>query len=300
MSAEAWIEVRAIVPNGWEELIATLLTQAGCQGAREGTSTAHPPKLPPNHNLVRSHYPETSDSPAHRQRLTNQIAALAHIDPELATTTIAFRPLPPEDYAKTWKKVWHPFRCGNLAVVAPSTQTPLRPTDIRLELEPGGVFGTGRHATTRMILRFLQDHLTGGERVLDCGTGTGILAVAARLLGASQAHGFDTDQGSAAAANNLAQRNQVATNTNFLEGDFTCLTQLSPPYDIVLANLYSDLLITHAPQLAAATKPNGWLCVSGLNATRQEAVTTALTAQGLTITAQRSRGIWRALLATRE
>jgi ribosomal protein L11 methyltransferase len=300
MSAEAWIEVRAIVPIGWEELIATILNEAGCQGAREGTSTAHPPELPQGHNLLRSHFPAARDSPAQRAKITSRVAALSDIDPELATITITFRALPPEDYATTWKKVWHPFRCGNLAIVAPWTQTPLRPTDQRLELEPGGVFGTGRHATTRMILRFLQDHLQGGERVLDCGTGTGILAVAARILGANEAHGFDTDQGSAAAAADLATRNQVAHNTRFLEGDFSCLSTLAPPYDIVLANLYSDLLITHAPQLAAATSPNGWLCVSGLNATRQEAVTTALTAQGLTIISERSRGVWRALLATRE
>jgi ribosomal protein L11 methyltransferase len=299
MSKEAWIEVRVLAPFGWEELVAGALTGADCLGAREGSSSPHPPELPPGVSLIRSHYRAAIDAPTRRDEISNAITALEHIDDELVGLEASFRQLPAEDYAKSWKKVWHPFRCGKLAVIAPWTETQLRDDDVRMELEPGGVFGTGRHATTRMILRFLQERLVGGERVLDCGSGTGILAVAARLFGASEAAGFDLDKGSAAVADDLALRNGITENTTFLEGDFSCIAQLETPYEVVVANLYSDLLVSHASELEAAIAPGGWLCVSGLNATREDAVREALTAVGLKVTARRSRGVWRALVAER-
>ncbi len=299
MSKEAWIEVRVLAPFGWEELVAGALTGADCLGAREGSSSPHPPELPPGVSLIRSHYRAAIDAPARRDEISNAITALEQIDDELTGLEASFRQLPAEDYAKSWKKVWHPFRCGRLAVIAPWTETQLRDDDVRMELEPGGVFGTGRHATTRMILRFLQDRLVGGERVLDCGSGTGILAVAARLFGASEAAGFDLDEGSAAVAEDLALRNGITEHATFLEGDFSCIAQLEAPYEVVVANLYSDLLVSHASELEAALAPGGWLCVSGLNATREDAVREALAAVGLKVTARRSRGVWRALVAER-
>ncbi|MCH2103835.1 MAG: 50S ribosomal protein L11 methyltransferase [Planctomycetes bacterium] len=299
MSAEAWVEVRALVPHGWEELVAGILSGAGCQGAREGSSAPNPAPLPLGMSLVRSHFRARADSPERREALCEAVASLGEIDEELRAVELSFRELPPEDYAKSWKKVWRPFRCGKLAVVAPWTEAALRPGDVRMELEPGGVFGTGRHATTRMILSFLQERLRGGERVLDCGSGTGILAVAARLLGAREAAGFDIDEGSAAVATDLAERNGVGAGVTFLEGDFSRLSELSPPYEVVLANLYSDLLLSHASELEAALAPEGWLCVSGLNASREEAVTQAMSEVGLSVTARRARGVWRCLILER-
>ena len=299
MSAEAWVEVRALVPHGWEELVAGVLNDAGCQGAREGSSAPHPAALPEGVSLVRSHFAARKDSKDLRDGLLAVLATLGEIDGELARIEVSFRELPPEDYAKSWKKVWRPFRCGRLAVVAPWTEASLREGDVRMELEPGGVFGTGRHATTRMILSFIQERLRGGERVLDCGSGTGILAVAARLFGASEAAGFDIDEGSAAVAADLAKRNGVEAGVTFLEGDFARINDLSTPYEVVLANLYSDLLVSHAAQLETALAPGGWMCVSGLNASREEAVTEALREVGLSVSDRRARGVWRCLVLER-
>ena len=299
MSKEAWVEVRVFTPFGWEELVAGVLSDANCLGAREGSSSPHPPVLPPGTSLVRSHYRAATDTPLRREEITDAISRLKDIDEELNDLELSFRQLPAEDYARSWKKVWHPFRCGKLAVVAPWTETTLREDDVRMELEPGGVFGTGRHATTRMILRFLQERLVGGERVLDCGTGTGILAVAASLFGAAEIAGFDIDEGSAAVATELARRNGITEGARFLEGDFSCIEELDAPYEVVLANLYSDILVSHARDLEAALAPGGWLCVSGLNATREAAVKEALAAVGLKVIARRARGVWRSLLAER-
>ena len=91
--------------------------------------------------------------------------------------------LPPEDWAVTWRKVWKPLRVGRLCILTPEWKGPLRPGDVPLCFEPGAAFGTGRHATTRRALVGLQQRLRPGERVLDAGCGSGLLGVAACLLG---------------------------------------------------------------------------------------------------------------------
>ena len=100
-------------------------------------------------------------------------------------------------------------------------------------------------------------------------------------------------------AYDLASRNGVAENATFLEGDFSCINELKAPYEVVVANLYSDLLVGHARELEAALAPGGWLCVSGLNALREDAVREALAEVGLVVTGRRARGVWRALVAER-
>ena len=82
-------------------------------------------------------------------------------------------------------------------------------------------------------------------------------------------------------------------------GFFDRLADLATPFEVVVANLYSDLLVSHAPQLEAALGPSGWLCVSGLNATREEAVTDAFSAVGLRVSSRSARGVWRALVLER-
>ena len=147
---------------------------------------------------------------------------------------------------------------GRLCVVpewsADASRT--RPDDVPLLFEPGGAFGSGRHPTTRMCLRALQAPLAGGRerrsgpvRVLDAGSGSGILAVAARLLGADEALGFDVDPHARRYAAQLAARNGVDA-CEFRTGGFECLTDRDVDFDGLVANLYSDLLQEHAAALA--------------------------------------------------
>ena len=91
MSAEAWVEVRALVPHGWEELVAGILSGAGCQGAREGSSAPNPAPLPLGMSLVRSHFRARADSPERREALCEAVASLGEIDEELRAVELSFR-----------------------------------------------------------------------------------------------------------------------------------------------------------------------------------------------------------------
>ena len=185
----AWTEVRVTVPDGWGELVADLFGTAPFGGVAFGPASLATPPAPAGHDYLRAYVPSELDDEALRVRVRGDLDRLAEATgaAELADLELRFHPLPEEDWANSWKTTWRAFRCGDLAVVPRHFDGALRPTDRRLVLDPGGVFGTGRHATTRTCLKVLQERLAGGERVLDAGCGTGILAAGALLSGAASA-----------------------------------------------------------------------------------------------------------------
>ena len=211
-SALAWIEVRALVPNGWGELVAEHLMVGPCTSASFGRPNLGVDAAPEGFDFVRIFLSENEDSPELRQRLRHRLGQLAELtgESELEGLELSFKRLPPEDYATSWKKSWKPFRVGRLCLLPPWDEREVRADELRLTIQPGGSFGSGRHATTRTCLRVLTRRITGGERVLDAGTGSGVLSVAAALLGAESCTGFDIDPNSTPAAGALAEDNGVS------------------------------------------------------------------------------------------
>lgn len=296
----AWTELSVLVPCGWEELVAEVLGAPPASGAAFGPPSIASAPLPPERELVRAYVSEHEDVPALRARLAERLRELAHATgaEELARLELRFRRLPPEDYAQSWEKVWRAFRVGRLCVHRPAHPCALRAGERELLLEPGSVFGTGRHATTRMCLAALQERVRAGERVLDAGCGTGILAVASALFGAGRVLGFDLDPQAAPSARALAHDNGVAHRCEFRRGDFGVLAP-HERFDGLLANLYSDLLQSHAPQLAAALEPGGWFAISGCAAENGAPTRAALARAGLEIEDERQRGRWLCCRGTR-
>ncbi len=300
MSAPGWTEIRVLVPNGWEELVAETLNLGPCSSVAFGRPTLASEPAPEGLEYVRTFVASASDTPALRTQVRARLDALALRAevPELAGLALEFHVLPPEDYARSWMKVWKPFRVGRLAVVAPWRESVLRPTDLRLELEPGGAFGSGRHATTRMCLRVLQERLRPGTRLVDAGSGSGILAVAAALLGAREAIGFDIDPNAQPWADQLARKNAAEGRARFLTAGFECLPGLGR-FDALVANIYSDIVIEHAATLREALAPGGWFAFSGCAAQHAEATRTAIQASGLKLGEERVRGRWHTFAGVR-
>ncbi len=289
-----WTEVRVCVPIGWHELVADVVARPPCTSAIVGNTSIASPEPPPGFEWVRSFLPAEADDEARREEIARSLAELAATtgEPELGRLRVAFHPLPAEDWANSWKKSWKPFRVGRLAVVPSWRTDPLRETDLRLELEPGGAFGSGRHATTRTCLAVLQQRLRGGERVLDAGSGSGILAVAAALLGARECSGFDIDEHAAVAATELAEKNAVAGICSFRAGGFEGLGAQDTGYDVVLANIYSDIIRAHAGDLCGRLGAGGWFAFSGIPVHHAEATLEAISAAGLEVEEHLRRGRW--------
>jgi ribosomal protein L11 methyltransferase len=296
-----WIEVRVAVPDGWGELVAAELALDGCTSVAFGRPNLAAPAAPAGSDYVRTFYAQEDDGDALRGRIAAGLASLAERAeaPELAGLRPSFHALPPEDWAQSWRKTWRPFRVGRLEVVTRDWPRPLRAGDRRLRLEPGGTFGTGRHATTRLCLLALQELELDGARVLDAGCGSGILSAAAALGGAAAVLGFDVDPRTPREAAELCADNGVGERCTFRVGDFSCLGPGDSDFDLVLANIYADVIQAHAADLRGRLAPDGRFLFSGCLDRHRGATVEALVGAGFALEEVRQRGRWLALLGRR-
>jgi ribosomal protein L11 methyltransferase len=163
------------------------------------------------------------------------------------------------DWVRLTQAQFEPIPISNRLWIVPSWHTPSNPDAINIILDPGLAFGTGSHPTTRLCLRWLDNHLQGGEEVLDYGCGSGILAIAAIKLGASHAVGVDVDTQAVTASRDNAIANDVE-NTQFFLPDAAPKNR----YDLVMANILTNPLRLLAPLLADATRQGGHIVLSGI------------------------------------
>jgi len=209
--------------------------------------------------------------------------------------TIAVEQLPDRDWRTAWHEHFEIVRVpGPRTIVVRPPHIPYtgKPDEIVIDLVPGLAFGTGQHQSTRLCLSLLAEQVQGGERVLDVGTGSGILAVAAAKLGAASVLATDIDPLAVEAARQTVRQSQLAERVQVQEGSIPTDDQ----FDLVVANLTADLLQFLAGDLASAVTPGGRLIVSGLIATRQDEVAAALTNRGFLLQTVRTENEWRALL----
>lgn len=195
-------------------------------------------------------------------------------------------PLPPERGGGTL--VIHDSRHSAPAVALPVTDIVI---DARL------AFGTGTHETTRMMVDRLAALDLGGKRILDCGTGTGILAIAALKLGAQEAVGYDIDEWSAENARHNAALNGVSDRFTALLGDVSVLKAVEGRFDIVVANINRNILLADLPHIAAKLKPGGRLLMSGFYTSDIPCLAEKAAGLGLSVEATSHDGDW-ALVST--
>ena len=163
-----------------------------------------------------------------------------------------------QDWVRATQSQFDPIRIRNDLWIVPSWHDAPNPTGLNIVLDPGLAFGTGSHPTTHLCLSWLADTITGGEQVLDYGCGSGILAIAAKKLGAGQVVGVDIDAQAIQASSYNAERNDVIAEF-FMADRFSGTT-----FDIVVANILSSALSVLAPALAAACRPLGRIALSGI------------------------------------
>ncbi len=290
----AWTEISVLAPLEWHELVAETLALGPCTSVAFGRASLASEPAPPGWDWVRTFVIEGQDGPELRERVAGELRSLAERSgaPELAGLAPRFRRLPPEDYANSWRKSWKALRVAHFAITPYDWRGRLRPSDRQLLLEPGGAFGTGRHATTRACLAAVAREVRPGQRILDAGTGSGILCVAAALCGAEHALGFDIDPAALPYALELAERNGVSARCEFRVGGFECLREHERGFDGVLANIFADLIAQYAGELAARMAPGAWFAFSGCVDAKRPLVLDALAGAGLELASLRTRGRW--------
>jgi ribosomal protein L11 methyltransferase len=246
--------------------------------------------------------------------------ALDHLSMIRPIGELSLRELAEEDWANAWKEHFQVHRVGQRTVIVPTWRQyePL-PNDVVITLDPGMAFGTGLHPTTRLCIVALEERVRPGQSILDLGTGSGILAIAAARLGAGSVVALDTDavavQAARAnvAANDVQETVRVDQGTLGTGGKPSHLDRRSPDrrpapvlpssrpatFDLVVANIIAQVLVDLAPPLAAALAPGALIIVSGIIREREADVAAALVEQGLTVEERKAEGDWVLLVARR-
>ena len=203
-----------------------------------------------------------------------------------------------EDWAEAWKEHFPVLRVGHRLVIRPTwREHHAMPGDVVLSLDPGMAFGTGLHPTTRLCLtgieKWADSSLHSDARVLDVGTGSGILAIAAALMGASYVLGVDIDPLAVETTKANAAANGMA---DLIEARTGGLPLAEPAqFHLVVANLISGLLIDLAAELAATIRPGGRLLAGGIYRDREGEVQSAFESAGLRVVGRMSEEDWVAL-----
>jgi ribosomal protein L11 methyltransferase len=234
-------------------------------------------------------------------------ARLDQIDTRLATLglrpEITTRRADDAEWAEAWKEHFHVTRVGRRTVIRPSWRDyDPRPDEIVIDLDPGMAFGTGQHETTRGCLTLLEDAVQAGARVLDLGTGSGILAIAAAKLGAGEVLALDVEPQSVAVARENAERNGVTDRVQVVLGSLgedRPFAQSTDSFALVVANIHARALIALAPAIASVTLPQSCLVLSGIVAEREADVAAAYEELRFTVTRSLAEGDWRTLALRR-
>ena len=214
--------------------------------------------------------------------------ALKQKHPEYAPLLLTVENVKDEDWENNWKQFYKPMEIGERLLVIPAWERAEAGDRVTLTLNPGLTFGTGSHATTRLCLTALESRIHGGERVLDLGCGSGILSIAALRLGAKSAFACDIDEKCIDVAYENAALNGIGHDRlTVRQGDATkegpLRTAIGTGYDVVVANIVADVIISLAPQVRHFLKEDGWFLTSGIIDDRADEVAAALTAAGWNI-----------------
>jgi len=272
------------IPEEASELLQAVLDTTGSLGQelRDRTLKLPPGTLPlPEGRVQFLAYYESEHEVVDAERQVRR---------EFPEARLLSAPVAEEDWSETWKKHVRPVRVGRIWVgpsweLAKSGDAP-----VKLVIDPGMAFGTGDHPTTSMCLQALQDAVDRkkASTVLDVGTGTGVLAIAARRMGAGRVVGNDIDPAAVRIAGENAERNE-AKDIEFTDKP---LERIPGEFDIVVANLYAGVLVQLAPRLASRLAKEGTLILTGVLATQAAEVTQAFDREKLKNLGRRTSGEW--------
>jgi ribosomal protein L11 methyltransferase len=312
-----WLEVSVATEGEPAEAIVELFNRYG-----QGQAVLETPvdcfeyelseaSLPPT-VIVKTYLPLDADIEESRRCLEEGLWHLGQIYP---LPKPVFREMAEEEWAEAWKQQYHRLSVGKRTVIVPAWEDYAAGTDeVVIRLEPGMAFGTGLHPTTRLCLEAMERHLSAGITVLDVGTGSGVLAIAAAKQGAQSVLALDADSAAVNVAQENVEQNGVAANVTVRHGslpggdvvprhfdmDGTLELLDTGQYDLVVVNILAPVIIGLAPALAERLAPAGRLIVAGLIDSQETDVESALRAQGLHVVGRNQEKDWVALVARRE
>jgi ribosomal protein L11 methyltransferase len=279
-----WVRIAVWVPPRGEDAAAALLLEAGCRG------TEHP-----SEGCVVGYLPADDRFEAIFSRIRSSLAGFPYLGLSDSAPEVSLSFLDEACWDEAWKQHFHPICVGRRLIVAPPWEQPADSEGrIVVKINPGMAFGTGAHPSTRLCLQALEQCVHPGMRVVDLGTGSGILAVAAAKLGAAVVAAADNDPNALRVARANLEANGVADRVILVEAD-------SPkPFrnaDVLVANILAEVIASMAESIPSALAEDGVFIGSGIAEGQEPLVTDALETAGMRCTEILGEEGWLAVLA---
>ncbi|MDR7561572.1 MAG: 50S ribosomal protein L11 methyltransferase [Armatimonadota bacterium] len=286
-----WVEIAITTTPQAAEAVANILLETRVGGVQEETPRS-------GQVVLRAYLPVGPATDVTLRAIARRVRALPRVGLDIGPGRIRTRVVEDEGWAHAWKRYVRPRPVGRTLWITPTWEAePPPPGRVVVSLDPGMAFGTGLHPSTRQCLEVLEDCLRGGEVVLDVGTGSGILAIAAARLGAARVVAVDVDPVAVEVATRNVVHNGVADRVEVRVGTF--LRDVPEQGDLIVANLTADLHLEFVAEAAAHLRPGGRLAAAGIGADRCLEVEAVARACGWTVVERRAEEEWRCLVLAR-
>ncbi len=267
---ERWLKIEASAPAEVGDALSNFLTELGAQGVfQEENVPVALDDLPDGSfpGSIKAYLPFDIRLEKRMASLKAYTGSLHEIFPDLPEVVLSTEEISDPDWAEAWKKYFKPIRVSRTIVIKPTWER-YSPSsrDIVIEIDPGMAFGTGQHASTRMCLGaieslLLKDHGFARWRMLDVGTGTGILGIAGAKLGAERVVCVDTDKKAVEIARENSEINEVTDRVEIVNKDVASIRE---PFELIVANLTAKILLKVRSHLLSLLQRNGYLVISGI------------------------------------
>jgi ribosomal protein L11 methyltransferase len=311
-----WSEISIHTTNEAIEPISNILHEAGASGVviedpleltkeREDQFgeiyQLNPDDYPEEGVIVKAYLPVNSFLGETVEAIKESINNLIIYNIDLGINKVTISEVHEEEWATAWKKYYHPVKISERFTIVPTWEeySPVNSDELIIELDPGMAFGTGTHPTTVMCIQALERTVKNGDKVIDVGTGSGVLSIAAAMLGAEQVRAYDLDEVAVRSARLNIKLNKVSdivtvSQNNLLDG----VEEHSA--DVVVANILAEVILRFTADVARVVNPGGYFIASGIIQPKKDLVKDALIQAGFAIKESILMEDWVALIAEKQ
>ena len=310
-----WSEISIHTTNEAIEPISNILHEAGASGVviedpfelvkiREDQFgeiyQLNPKDYPEEGVIVKAYLPINSFLGETIEEIKSAINNLIIYNIDIGKNDVSVSEVHEEEWATAWKKYYHPVKISKRFTVVPTWEeyTPVNSDELIIELDPGMAFGTGTHPTTVMSIQALERIVKKGDSVIDVGTGSGVLSIAAAMLGAEKVKALDLDEVAVQSAKLNLELNKVHTFVNVSQNNL--LEGISDEVDVVVANILAEVILRFTDDVAKTVKPGGYFIAAGIIQQKKDQVKESIETAGFDIEETLRMEDWVAFIAKRK
>lgn len=310
-----WTAIKVITSSEAVEAVSYILTDMGAQGVQiedaadfenldEGKYGDHgefidPASIPHRKSgaAVSGYFPQNVFVPELLPTIHQRVAKLREYGLNPGENDVSAATVDNQQWATVWQKYYHPLRVTDQLTIVPQWEEyqPADPKEKLIFLDPGMAFGTGTHPTTRLMLEALEKTIVGNEYVIDVGTGSGVLSIAAKHLGAGKVDAYDIDEVAVNSAKKNLALNSIAKDVKV--GVNSLLDGIHTQADLIVANILAEIIVPLIPQAYENLKPGGKFLVSGIIDDKAPLIRQKLQEQGFIIDDEQQMKDWHGMIA---